>query len=845
MKSSIMKYHISLRFAIIVALLSLAACQKDEERVDFALRVADRYNAGGSKVYMDGNTPKFAKNEAVKINGETYLVDTRSGSPAVYDVAKASAYYAIFPASWVNGSASSTPSVTFPVMQVYKTDDEGHQLVENPMVAYTTEDGAALNFYNVASLAKVHIVNNYGSSLKIKYVALYTDDTPLSGPASISGFTGSTPEVSLTSGITNVSIDCAALPTLTDGNSVDVTFSLPPIESVVLYVDVYMTSPDEEETTKYSFTKKTANGKTIHRNEMGVINVTLNNGSNPDDVKTCGAFWGGGGSEDDPFIIMNKKDLERLQTLVAAGDDGTYNAPNRYYLQTANIDLGDELAWSGIGTSTYPFEANYDGSEALVTLNIYSETGSTGVFGYVGSDDDDTFIKNLRVKGQITNSAEQAVGSVCGTVVGDETVTIENCTSYVNITGTYGSTSTAHIMGGIVGNVTAGEISINDCDNHGTITKTYGYAGGILGHVASTATGCLIDGCTNDAQLKSYTTGYMGGICGYAEHASTIQNCINEGLMVGRRTDGGTETSLLNIGGIAGYVSRCVIDRCTNTGVVTGYQHVGGIVGYIAGGTVSRCHNTADVTGYSAGVGGIVGYAYTAVLTIDGCLNEGSIAITGSPSQAEVAGIIGYSNVGLTIKNTGNRGNVNSNGQKNAVGLCGRANANTTVVNCFERATLTATGSFASGMVSSYSSGLTMKFRNCYVYDQKSASAYASLYNRLSNSLTVNQAYCYSNVVTDAVWGNSTSKTMMNAYSQFTVSGTGPYTVTCTASKTSNKYWKTVGKNLLVALNDWCETPLDNDESTAYGSSSDYLTWKADSDGFPTLNFDFIENSSN
>lgn len=365
-----MKYS-KILILFILATIVFAACQKDEPRVNFALRVADQYTGGNSKVYMEGSTPVFIEDEEVRINGETYLIDYRSGSPAVYDVAQSAsgAYYAIYPSSWVNGSASATPSITFPDMQEYRMED-GHQVIENPMVAYSTS-GSTLNFYNVASLAKVQITNNYGDSLKIKYVALYTDNTPLSGPGTIDYFKTDTAKVRLLSGITNVSIDCSELPALANGETKEVTFALPPIKNVVLYVDVYMTSTNEN--TKYYFTKKTANGKTIGRNEMGVIKVTLNNGSGPNDVKTCDLFWGSGSSTDDPFIIMDANDLKNLKNNITKS---SYNASGIYYLQTANIDLTGQTGWTGIGDNSTPFKANYDGSGAWVKINI-NDLGST------------------------------------------------------------------------------------------------------------------------------------------------------------------------------------------------------------------------------------------------------------------------------------------------------------------------------------------------------------------------------------------------------------------------------------------------------------------------------------
>lgn len=837
--------------SILLMVLLFSACQKDEPRVSFGLQVADRYNGGDSKVYMDGYKPQFISNEAIKINGETYLIDIRGGSPAVYDVAKANDYYAIYPASWVNGNASSA-SITFPNMQTYKYDETlGEQIIENPMVAYANSNGETLRFYNVASLAKVQIKNEYGSPLKVKYVALYTDDTPLSGPATIKYFNTDTAKISLSSGITNVSIDCSDLPTLANGETKEVTFALPPIKNVVLYVDVYMTSADDEETTKYSFTKKTANGKTIGRNEMGVIKVTLSN-TGTDAVKTCGLFWGSGTSEADPFIIMNKTDLIHFKDCInndETYDNGTkyYNATGTYYLQTANIDLSDEYSWPGIGTSAHPFIANYDGSNTSITLNITGVTAPTGIFGYVGGGND-SFIKNLNAKGQITNSVIQSIGGIIGTVVGAGKLTVKNCSNATVLNGVYNQSTneTQHILGGIVGSVTAGSIVIKSCRNTGGISKYYGYAGGIVGYISKDiSSACEIDSCLNTAKIESKTRGCIGGICGYINASvstyQTIKNCINTGMIVGNTTN-----SCQYVGGIVGY-GKVNLTKCTNSGDVNGYKQVGGIIGYCVGQKMIKCKNLGNISSNYTMMGGLIGQAYTNDIWLDGCLNTGTITSTTSSSPAEAAGLIGYSNVGLTIVNCGNTGNVTGN--RDVGGLSNRTVKNVTIVNSFCKANVSCSGYHVAGLALDYGGSGTVidYFRNCYYYGTLTGdnSYKGTLYSYKGNKAKVNQYYCY-DAVGDGQWGvtgNTVDKS--NAACQFTV-GTpvaGKYPITCATTHASNDYWKITEEKtptLLEALEDWRKTPL---QEVTMPAGTTYLEWEAGDDGFPTLKFDHIKLS--
>lgn len=851
-----MKINHRHNISILIVVLLFSACQKDEPRVSFGLQVADRYNGGESKVYMDGYKPKFIENEAVKINGETYLIDIRGGSPAVYDVAPAGEYYAVYPASWVNGNASSTPSITFPDMQKYIYDETlGEQIIENPMVAYANSNGGTLEFHNVASLAKVQIKNDYGSPLKIKYVALYTDDTPLSGPGTIKYFNTDTAKISLSSGITNVSIDCSDLPTLLNGATKEVTFALPPIKNVVLYVDVYMTSADEEETTKYSFTKETAQGKTIGRNEMGVIKVTLSN-TGTDAVKTCGLFWGSGASEADPFIIMNKADLIRFKDCInndETYDNGTkhYNAAGTYYLQTANIDLSDEYLWPGIGTSAHPFLANYDGSNTSITLNITNVTEPTGIFGYVGGEND-SFIINLNAKGQITNDAVKSVGGIIGTVVGAGKLTVKNCSNATKLYGVHNSTTneTQHILGGIVGSVTAGSIVIKSCRNTGGVSKYYGYAGGIVGYISNgISSACEIDSCLNTAKIESKTKGYIGGICGYINASvstyQTIKNCINTGMIVGN-----TSTACQYVGGIVG-CGKVNLTKCTNSGDVNGYKQVGGIIGYCVGEKMKNCKNTGNISSNYTMMGGLIGQAYTHDIILDGCLNTGTIKsniTTTNSSTAEAAGLIGYSNVGLTIVNCGNTGNITST--YDLGGLSNRTVKNVTIVNSFCKADISCSEKRVAGLALDYGTGNSTNidyFRNCYYYGTLTGndSYKGTLYSYFGNKAIVNQYYCY-DVVGDGQWGvTGSTVNKSNATCRFTV-GTpvaGKYPITCATSHDDNEYWKITEEKtptLLEALEDWRSSPL---QEVTLPTGTTYLEWEAGDDGFPTLKFDHIKLS--
>lgn len=855
---------------IALVLLSMAACQKDEGRgrVSFGLRIVDRYDGGDSKVYMDGNTPRFIEDEKVRINGETYLIDYRSGSPAVYDVAEADAYYAIYPASWVNGNASAEPSITFPDMQKYEIDaTSGEQIVENPMVAYTTDDGATLNFHNVAALANVHIKNEYGSALKIKYVALYTDDTYLCGDGIITGITGSTPSVSISSGITNVSIDCSELPTLNDGKTADVTFALPPISGVKLYVDVYMTSTDGS--TKYSFTKETASGKTIGRNQMGDINVTLRP-SGDDAVATCGLFWGTGVSEADPFIIMDKADLTHLKEQVAAGSS-TYNDDGVYYLQTANIDLSDETDWLGIGTKTNPFVSNYDGSEAWTKLNI-GDLGTVpaagdgvGLFAFVGGGGE---IKNLTAKGRVAAQGRNVyVGGIVGKVIG--AFTIDNCHNEVPLY-TYGNASYTNPYGGICGYIDAGSgntVDVINCTNKANLTRyTYGTIGGICGYVNSGTVNFTSD--ENTGTLSGTGTGayYTGGICGYiAISTNSFVDCVNTGNLTsasigtggivgyanyevhisGTKTKNtGSISGTVGVGGIVGYAGKARINHSSGkainggsisgSGLQTSSNGIGGIIGIIKNGDTYNCINNCwnksavNSTG-SVAAGGIVGY--TGQCTINRCKNTGNIDVASGGSYSAAGGIVGVSNGGSTINiyNCGvecaNICTATISSNRYTGGIVGYGRDNYNITNCYAKV-ISMYGS--SSTSSPYGSAAGIFGLLCTSHTVKMINVYTYFYANSGNRIRPTIHSTAGKVTTTYAYSNSAYKTSPET----TINSAGyptAYFSTSDGSATTGDFYNS-NSTLGAALRAYRLTVLNSGSE-----NGDYIAWT--SDAIPKLDW--------
>lgn len=148
------------------------------------------------------------------------------------------------------------------------------------------------------------------------------------------------------------------------------------------------------------------------------------------------------------------------------------------------------------------------------------------------------------------------IGGILGYAgIGSQTITIDRCRNYGNITDAsyYGETSSA---GGLVGTLYAEDESLHmsNCVNYGTVStcnidNEYSYSGGMLGYYNQTD---------------------------YCDPLPYIFNCLNKGKI---KSNGNDAVS----GGMIGYCfdERVQIAMCVNTGILSGEGdvHLGGMCG--------------------------------------------------------------------------------------------------------------------------------------------------------------------------------------------------------------------------------------------------------------------------
>ncbi len=200
-------------------------------------------------------------------------------------------------------------------------------------------------------------------------------------------------------------------------------------------------------------------------------------------------------------------------------------------------------------------------------------------------------------------------------------------------------------------------------------TSSYGYVGGIVGYCDGNT---LIQNCTNIGNINldsDNSNASVGGIAGY-NAGGTVRYCTNTG-----NVNGNQNKNEEYVGGIVGYNDNGTVMSCTNSGEVSG-NGSGGIVGKNEGGTVSHCTNSGEVSGDCSG--GIVGYNYGrgAGATVSNCINSGDVN-----GGFNVGGIAGWNDGTVSI--CINTGNVSGDGGDYAGGIVGFCSASSTHLNCY------------------------------------------------------------------------------------------------------------------------------------------------------------------
>ena len=295
--------------------------------------------------------------------------------------------------------------------------------------------------------------------------------------------------------------------------------------------------------------------------------------------------------------INNVEEFRNFMNEVNSGN--TYEGQYVYLLE--NIDLENQ-EWDVIGsyadgTTRNAFSGIFEGNNRTINgLNISKNQDYLGLFAYNTGTIRDIILESGNISGV------SRIGGIVSVSVG----TIENChNNGVNITATGKTDETNVLIGGIV---YSSEKDISYCSNSANLkSESGGYVAGIATLVGNSS---KVSNCYNVGDIQG---GYnVGGISAQANENTTIEQCYNMGNIIGT----GKNQSGTFSGGIVG-ASHGKIINCYNVGTIECADSAGGgIAGCVStedkiNSGVFNCYNMSEMIGNR--IGNIVGWAYCTV----------------------------------------------------------------------------------------------------------------------------------------------------------------------------------------------------------------------------------------
>lgn len=263
--------------------------------------------------------------------------------------------------------------------------------------------------------------------------------------------------------------------------------------------------------------------------------------------------WTGSGSEADPYVITTEAGLKKLATDV---NSGTAVYSGKYFKLGASINVTN---WTPIGqknSENNKFAGTFDGNGQTVTINgIKSDLDPAfdGYAGFFGAVKDAT-IKNLTVAGTINGS------DVAGVVARlDGASKVINCINKANVTGTSKAA-------GITVKIDGANVVIEGCTNDGEIkSDTVNGAAGIV--VYAQGAKFTINGCTNNGKISGP---FVGGVVFNVSDSGSgiVENCVNNGSV--HSTNAGQNIMTAGIVSVNSKGTELKIVNCSNTGVIEG-----------------------------------------------------------------------------------------------------------------------------------------------------------------------------------------------------------------------------------------------------------------------------------
>ena len=373
---------------------------------------------------------------------------------------------------------------------------------------------------------------------------------------------------------------------------------------------------------------------------------------------TLQPFYDGAGTEADPYLIGNARQMMNLPGALVSGSI-------TYFKLISDIDMTG-IDWvSPNADSPYNKGINLDGGNHTISKLTCKAAAYPGLIGILYGG-----VKDLTIDGSTINGSGNSgvlagyigTGSFTASITG---VTVKN------------STVTAKNYAGGIGGRVGAKSTITDCHViNTTVSSTAERVGGVIGQLDSK--GSTVSNCTAENVTLSAPKN-VGGVIGVCYN--DISNCSASGTITSPNTTSNTDIAL---GGIVGYLEGCTVSNCSASVSIpqaTNGRDIGGAVGKMVTGTLKQCYSTGTVSGIQRNVGGLIGLISntSGSATVTDCYCTGNVT-----ANSYMGGLIGYTEKGtIDISNCYAAGETITATSFNAGGLVGyQGSTNTTVSHC-------------------------------------------------------------------------------------------------------------------------------------------------------------------
>lgn len=514
------KTHI---LATLLVLLTLAGCEKVDDGVDGMVEIFAESMSGG-KVLLNGANSTWVSGDQIRLNGTTATVTRRGDRAYISSDSLADVNRAVYPASLVGSSlTSNTVSIDFPRYYHYRTDGNGHQVLDLPMAAYSNSRTSPLQFKHLTGALYITITNTATVPLTLQSVTVTSSSYQLSGTRNIDISTMSVEgATTVNDADKSVSLVFDKNLTLSAGSNVRVMVPVLPVGSSQKFtIKVRSVGENIANTYMYSRSQTSGGDHSLQRNQLGYVpvSITAEESSSPLD-QVNGAY-----------VVRTPLEF----CLMAQG------ITNSSIADDATIEIMEDIDMSGYTVSPivkYDYDGTIHGNNKTISnLTVGCVSSIAGqyvcaLFGYVST----VKINNLnldRITLDYSSVGRGAlyIGGLIGTQDGGEGIsTIENCGIHISSV-LAGSPSGAVYFGGIMADASR-EISISNCNVSFTglpssLTGSTVNFGGFIGSSGSNPTSITSSTSVGPSVTINPTTGArVGGMIGNKASGNfTAQSC--------------------------------------------------------------------------------------------------------------------------------------------------------------------------------------------------------------------------------------------------------------------------------------------------------------------------------